>query len=75
MQTETAQSPAPVDRSTNPAEFQSRYGGQYVALHGDRVVASAARLDEVLKRVAEFGQGREHLIIAYVDPPDVIRAY
>jgi hypothetical protein len=75
MQTDTAETAGSVDRSTDLAEFQARYGDQYVALDGDRVVASSARLDEVMERVAEFGKGRERLIIAYVDPPDVICAY
>jgi hypothetical protein len=64
-----------VDRSTNLAAFQARCGGQYVALDGDQVVASSTRLDEVMERVAEFGEGRERLIIAYIDPADVICAY
>ncbi len=75
MQTETAQTAAPVDRSTNLAEFQARYGGQYVALDGDQVVASSARLDVLLEHVDSLGERAESLAIEYIEPADIFCAY
>ena len=56
-------------------ELQQQYGGRYVALRCRKVVLSAATYDELADQLELLGVGRDGLLVAYIDPPDVVAIY
>ena len=56
-------------------QLQQRYGGCYVALREDQVVASAESYDDLSEQLDRSAMERTELVIEYVEPPNLIVVY
>jgi hypothetical protein len=57
------------------AEFQGRYGGQYVARIDDEVVASAETYRELSQQLDRMGVRWTDLVIEFVEPATSVSVY
>jgi len=59
----------------NYASLQRQYGGRYVALQGDEVIADADTYDELADRLNKAKVDWDNLIIEYVEPANIVCVY
>jgi len=59
----------------NYASIQRQYGGRYVALRGDQVIADADTYDELANRLNKAAVDWDNLIIEYVEPANIVCVY
>ena len=55
--------------------LQDSYGGKFVALRDDRVIASADTHGELVRELKEKGLPAEEVVFEYVRPKGMVCAY
>jgi len=59
----------------NYIELQGNYGGQYVALQEDRIVATADTYDELINQMEQQKLNWTRIVIEYVEPDHAVGIY
>lgn len=55
----------------NAADFEQRYGGEWIAMHGPKILAHAREPETFEQELQRLSQPRDELLIRWVPPADM----